>query len=134
MFGNTTFSGSASFANRLDANRESLLFVIEQYFHPKVICAERGGTCGRIGDTIRFLKRNLEREEQLMELSGYPGLADHRRDHQTALQKLEKLRATLVCSHYDNGLVFDFLERWADNHSRVFDRPFGDFLQSRAKA
>ncbi len=118
-----------SYVKRMDTNRESLFFVLDQYFSPKVICADSGRSCLRIRDTIRFLKRNLEQEERLMELSGYSGLATHKRDHMTALETLEKLNATLMCNHYDNDVVAGFIEDWADKHALAFDKPFTDFLR-----
>lgn len=106
-----------------------LKFVIERYFHPKVICAEEGGSCGRLENTILLLSRNLEREERMMEEAGYPDLASHKKEHETILRNLETLRRTLSCGSYDNDLVFEFVSEWAENHAQEFDAPFGVFLR-----
>lgn len=133
MFANENVIGPETHAKTLDANHDSLLYVLDQYFHPQVICAEPNDRCGRIGDTITFLQRNLQREEALMQLSGYPDAEAHIRDHESALRKLEQLEATLVCSHYDNGLVASFIESWADDHATTFDKSFSEFLKAHPK-
>jgi len=113
----------------IDASREYLSFVLDQMFHPQVICADPGGTCSRIEDTIRFIRRNLEREERLMAATGYPALAAHKAEHGKLLRKLERMKLTLVCGSYDNTLVFDSVVDWTKRHATAFDKPFGDFLR-----
>jgi len=113
----------------IDASRESLAYVLEQLFHPHVICADPGGTCSRIEDTIRFLARNLEREERLMAAAGYPGLTVHRAEHEKLLRKLERMKLSLVCGSYDNTVVFDSVVDWTKRHAADHDKPFGDFLR-----
>jgi len=125
------FSSAETNFKSIAENKKSLKFVIERYFHPKVICVDQGGTCARLEDTILFLSRNLKREELLMEKTGYPDSNVHVREHETILSKLEALRRTLVCGGYDNELVFDFINEWVDRHTKVFDKPFEDFLQDR---
>ncbi len=112
-------------------SRKCLTFVIERYFHPKVICAEQGGTCERLENTILLLSRNLKREEQLMEQSGYPGLIAHVKAHDTILRNLETLRRTFVCGNYNNNLVLDFITEWAEDHTRTFDNPYGEYLKEQ---
>lgn len=117
--------------NSIIEGQKCLTFVIERYFHPKVICADQGGSCERLENTILLLSRNLKREEQLMEKAGYPGLAIHKREHETILRNLETLRRTLVCGSYDNDLVFDFIMDWSENHAKYFDSVFGEFLKKQ---
>ncbi len=127
-----TVSSPHVYARGLDANRDSLLFLLDKLFHPQVMCAEPGGSCARIDDTIRFLKRNLTREERLMDLVRYPDAAAHKRDHQQVLRRLESMQRTLICGLYDNTQVAGFLDAWAERHAIDFDKPFGDFLYAHA--
>lgn len=112
-------------------SRKCLIFVVERYFHPKVICAEPGGSCQRLENTILLLSRNLAREEQIMEETGYPGLDAHKKEHETILRNLETLRRTLICGCYDNELVFEFVMEWAENHAREYDRSFDEYLNGQ---
>ncbi len=131
MFQTNHSSDDNDAVRTIDASRESLIFVLDQLFHPKVICADPGGTCSRIEDAIRFLSRNLEREERMMATAGYPGFAAHKREHKKLLRKLKKMKRTLVCGSYDNALVFDVVTEWTKNHTDAFDKPFGDFVRER---
>ena len=131
MYEETVCSDREAIVKGMGACRESLHFLLDRYFHPQTICANPGERCQRIDDTIRFLTRNLGREERLMMLSEYADAAAHKRDHKMALQKLEELRDTLICGHYENTQIADFLENWVDDHAVAFDKPFEDFLRAR---
>ncbi len=129
MFATNAPSAIDTGVKAIDASRECLSFVLGRLFHPQVICARPGGVCSRIEDTVRFLVRNLEREEHLMTRSGYPGFAAHRREHGKLLENLNDMEHRLVCGEYDNALVADFLSEWTNDHAAAFDKPFGDFLR-----
>lgn len=131
MFGNTHFSNVNTGVSSLDESRQCLQFVLDRLFHPQVICADQGGVCARIKDTIRLLARNLEREERLMLESGYSGFAVHKREHEKLLIKLANMEHTLICGDYDNRQVSEFLTDWMNHHVAAFDKPFGDFLRAR---
>lgn len=117
-------------AQFIDASRKSLNYVLCELFHPKMMCADPGGSCTRIADTVRFISRNLEREERLME-TGYPGYAAHKRAHGILLRKLDRMKRDFVCGAYDNALVAESLTRWTRSHNAAFDRPLADFLRER---
>lgn len=131
MFRNTHFSNIDIGIGSLDASRQCLQFVLDRLFHPRVMCADQGGSCARIKDTIRLLARNLEREEQLMLESRYPCFAVHKREHERVLLKLAKMERTLICGDYDNHQISEFLTGWMNHHVADFDKPFGDFFHAR---
>jgi hemerythrin-like metal-binding protein len=131
MFETSRPIGASTGVRLIDANWESLAFLLDQLFHPSVICAGSRKLCPRIEDTIRFLTRNLEREERLMGEAAYPGFAAHKREHDILRQKLVQMKSTLICSQYDNALVSRFLRDWTKNHTQTFDKPLGDFLRER---
>jgi len=108
---------------------ESLSYLTAKFFEPHVICAKPGGTCNRIVDTIRFLKRNFNREEQVMDVIDYPEAFRHKEDHRYLLRKLTILKRRLVCSGYDNAVLFDMLRDWQNAHISRFDEPLGRFLR-----
>ncbi len=120
MFRTHHFSNADDEFKAIDVSLDCLVFVLRQLFHPQMICADPGGTCSRIEDTIRFITRNLDREEQLMAAAGYPALAAHKREHEKLLQKLERMKRTLVCGNYDNTDVFDFVMDWTKRHAAAF--------------
>lgn len=115
----------------IDESRECFVFLLDQMFHPQVVCADLGGNCTRIGDMMNYLTRSLEREERLMAAAGYPGLSVHKRDHAKVLQILNGMKRTLICGGYDNTLVSDILRNWSKGHDETFDKDFVDFLHER---
>jgi hypothetical protein len=129
MTSHSTHSAGTSFGeSELRSVMESLLYLTEKFFESRVICADPGGTCNRIADTIHFLRRNFQREEQMMDVVGYPEAAPHKKEHKDLLRKLIKLKRTLVCSGYDNAMLFDLITDWKMNHVPRFDEPFGRYL------
>jgi len=122
------------FVRGIEARRESLLFILDEYFHPQVICADPGGPCTRIEDTIQFLIRNLKWEEWQMEQAGYPDTRAHKKDHEQILLRLQRMKNSFLCSRYDNRQVAQLIESWADQHSLAFDKPFEDFVIKRTTA
>lgn len=116
----------------LDVGHECLMFIVEQFYHPSVICHEgEDAPCRRIGETIRFVRRLLEREERLMTESGYAEASAHIEDHREFLARLEALHSELSCSRYDNRAVDTLLRDWSREHVERFDRHFAAWLESR---
>ena len=129
MFKINRFTFAANGARTITVSHEYMSVVLDNLFHPRVICAEPGGTCSRMEEAIRILGRHLEREERLMATAGFSEFAAHKREHANLLRKLEKMKRTLVCGSYDNAFVYGEITEWMDAHAGTFDRPFGDFLR-----
>lgn len=129
MHGTINAAGFNAAARAIESNQENLLFVLDRLFHPSVMCAESSGTCSRIEDTVRFLARNLEREERLMAEIDYPELVAHKREHETLLRDLGNMKGTLICGVYDNAVLFNFLTKWSEEHIATYDKPFCEFLR-----
>lgn len=121
-----------SFVPGLEARQESLIFLLNEYFHPQVICSKQSGACSRIEDTLRFLSRNMMWEEQQMDLTDFPDALAHKRDHDRILNRLRDMNDSMVCSRYDNGLVAQHIKTWAKIHADEFDKPFSNFLNGWA--
>ncbi len=130
MISHSTQEAGASFGeNDLRSVMESLLYLTGKFFESRVICANPGGTCDRIVDTIRFLERNFEREERVMEFICYPEAVYHKKSHEDLLRKLAELKRTLICSGYDNAMLFGLIVDWQKDHIPRFDEPLGKYLR-----
>lgn len=129
----STQSSSDTYESGIKVRHECLLYVLDEYFHPRVICSDHGSSCSRIEDTMRFLGRNLMWEEENMDVSDYPDVLAHKRDHEHILRQLRAMKDTLECSRYDNSHVANLIKKWARDHADNFDRPFANFLQQRTK-
>lgn len=130
MSGTHHYSNVVTGIASVDTSHQCLQFVLDRLFHPQVMCADQGGVCARIKDTIRFVTRSFDNEERLMLESGYPDFVPHRREHEKLLRSLTEMECTLVCGDYDNRRVFAFLTKWTNRHAAAFDKPFGNFLRA----
>jgi hemerythrin len=79
-----------------------------------------------------FSLRHFKAEEELLELHGYPGLAEHRQAHQTILKQL----ADIQTDFNENTVtiqqnVMQFLLDWLINHTKSVDKQYGPFLNSK---
>ena len=130
MMSHSTRSAGTSFGeNELRSAMESLSYLTAKFFESRVICANPGGTCNRITDTIRFLRRNFEREERMMDVVDCPEAVSHKKEHKDLLRRLTRMQRTLVCSGYDNAMLFDLITDWQKNHIPRFDEPLGKHLR-----
>lgn len=105
----------------IDANKECLHFLTKQFFDPAVICMEGETSCPRLNETLRFIERNFEREEYLIRASGYEAFDEHRKDHQSLILTIKKIKEKYGCSEYDNSLVVSEINEWLTRHTTEFD-------------
>lgn len=118
--------------SELRSTMECLSYLTAKFFESQVTCAHPGGACSRIGDTIRFLERNFEREERTMIVVGYPEAVRHAKQHQDLLRRLTKMKHALVCSGYDNTMLFELITDWQKSHIPRFDEPLARYLRDFA--
>jgi hemerythrin len=75
---------------------------------------------------IEFTRMHFWSEEQLMEQTGYPGLAEHRAEHHTMLAQI--LQSTHRVQ-YGEGVkmrpLLRFLREWFTEHIEGLDREYG---------
>jgi hemerythrin-like metal-binding protein/PAS domain S-box-containing protein len=71
-----------------------------------------------------YTAHHFKREEQIMELCGYPGLANHRQVHRLLLKQFAEKR-----QHYQKGILSEaallvFLNSWLLDHIKTMDRAY----------
>ncbi|MGE5477711.1 MAG: hypothetical protein ACM3Q1_13715 [Bacteroidales bacterium] len=120
----------------IDADTESLCFLIARVFEPLVECRRRYGDCDhlqctRIAAIATFLARSFHRQEELMGRAEYPLAADHLADHEVLRDQLAAMRDAGVCADRDRTVVREALTRWMTRHNRVCDRPLANWAVTR---
>ena len=78
---------------------------------------------------IEFTRMHFLSEEKLMEQYGFPGLAEHRAEHQRLLAQLQKFITRL--QHHEDVHMDDFLcflHDWFINHVASLDQQYGPWL------
>lgn len=83
-------------------------------------------------ELIAYTKYHFGEEERLMEQYGFPGLAEHRFEHEVLTR-----RVLLFKESYDKGRVsliptslLAFLQDWLKRHILVTDKKYSEFLNS----
>jgi len=81
---------------------------------------------------IEFTRMHFSSEESLMERAGFPGLAEHRAQHQCMLARMLNSAHRL---QYGNGIemssFLSFLRDWYVDHSSGLDQQYGPWLNDR---
>jgi hemerythrin len=81
---------------------------------------------------IEFTRMHFTSEEQLLEQSAYPGLAQHRAAHQHLLSQIEEM--ALRTQHNDElhmRSLLVFLRDWYMSHIEDLDSKYGAWLNPR---
>jgi len=81
---------------------------------------------------IEFTRMHFWSEEQLMEQSAFPGLAEHRSEHHGMLaQMIQSAHRVQYGEGAQMRPLVDFLCKWFDEHIESLDRHYGLWLNER---
>jgi hemerythrin-like metal-binding protein len=92
---------------------------------------------GILGQLIMRTKAHFIAEERMLDRHGYPGLTQHKAEHDRLLILAETLKARFaeaddddVAAHQLISETGEFMRHWLLDHIRVNDRPYRPFLRS----
>ncbi|HEY1985273.1 MAG TPA: hemerythrin family protein [Terracidiphilus sp.] len=78
---------------------------------------------------IEFTRMHFSSEESLLEQSGYPEMAEHRRAHQHLLHQIEETaHLTQVNDELHTRSLLLFLRDWYTGHVETLDNQYGAWL------
>jgi len=72
----------------------------------------------------------FKREETMMELCGYPGLANHRQVHRLLLKQFGEKRQHYQKGILTEGAVLVFLKSWLVDHIKTMDRAYAPYCDA----
>lgn len=108
-------------------------------FDSLLSACKQGRGIGELKTLLGFLDEyvvaHFSDEERLQQLHRYPGLAEHRRQHESFIARLKALKDEIST---DGVAVHNVIEtnnlllNWLVNHISVVDRELGKFLQTAA--
>ena len=85
-----------------------------------------------ISDLMSYTRYHFSFEEKLMVIAAYPGLQDHRKEHQALVAELEGYSVQLCNGQTLVSIkLLGFLKHWLAHHITEVDRQFGDFEVAR---
>ena len=112
-------------------DRQHLEFVkIINDFHGEIVSDHGVEVLENVFDSLfDYARLHFRDEEILMRKHNYPGLADHKSEHQLLLEELEKqTNACLGVDHPHPEIVLQFLRKWLIEHVNDLDVEMGKFL------
>jgi hemerythrin len=81
---------------------------------------------------IEFTRMHFASEERLMEQTGFPGLPEHRAEHQRLLtQILQSAHRLQYGEGVEMGSMLGFLRDWLIEHIEGLDQRYGPWLNER---
>lgn len=116
-----------------DSDHKTLVRMLND-LHDAVVAARSEAVLGKIlRGLVAYTKTHFAREEQYMEKHGYPGLAEHRKQHVALTQQV-----LAVQQKYESGEttvlgmeVMGFLKDWLVKHIQGTDSGYSEFLRAR---
>ncbi|WP_207062384.1 bacteriohemerythrin [Motiliproteus sp. SC1-56] len=84
---------------------------------------------GTLNELIDYTQRHFRDEEALMERVGYPGLAEHKAQHDTLIEKVEDMMEEFMEGEPVLTIeVLIFLKEWLTTHIAQEDARIGAFI------
>jgi hemerythrin len=132
----TTFGWKASYSvqnTTMDAQHKKLISILDD-LHRAIESGQKTSLLDRtFQDLIAYTKYHFKTEELLMEQQQYPGMADHKFEHQVLTRRVELFKQS-----YEAGKValipmslLIFLQEWLTKHILGTDKKLGEYLRLR---
>ena len=78
-----------------------------------------------------YAERHFDREEDLMQRTGYPRLAEHRLEHRRLLMEVRLLKSRFIADDMDPAKVAKLMVDWVVLHIQRMDQAYREHLNAR---
>ncbi|NTW98686.1 MAG: hemerythrin family protein [Geobacteraceae bacterium] len=100
--------------------------------------AVKSGNCPEaVGEVIRklitYVTEHFSEEERLMLSCNFPGLADHRKEHDQFVSRLHEIQVDFIDGHEMGASVLDFMVDWLVCHIKGTDQSYSRFIHQQAE-
>ena len=117
----------------LDDDHKKLFDMVNQ-LHDGILEGRRHEVMGKVLEQlVLYTQMHFKREETFMESTSFPGLAEHKKQHEDLVQKAAELLA-----RYQQGAsamlsleTMRFLKDWLSVHIQGSDKKYGPHLNSK---
>ena len=86
-----------------------------------------------IWNLITYVTEHFSEEERLMLSCNYPGLADHRKEHDQFVSRLREIQVSYINGHEMGESVLDFMVDWLVCHIKGTDQGYSRFIHQQAE-
>lgn len=85
-----------------------------------------------LNQLMDYTMEHFSFEEALMREHGYPGYAEHKKNHSTTAEQLFEFDLRLLADNPSESRAFvQFLQDWLQNHIKVVDIELAAYLKSK---
>jgi hemerythrin len=119
----------------IDEQHKGLFDLVNRLFYSMQAAASDKKIRQVLAELIRYTMTHFAAEEAAMEAYGYPGLNEHRQEHEKlTAQVLEFIERYHTGHAKISSSLLDFLQNWLTGHILGSDHDFAQFLFSRGFA
>lgn len=80
---------------------------------------------------ITYVTEHFSEEERLMLSCNFPGLADHRKEHDQFVSRLREIQVDFIDGHEMGLSILDFMVDWLVCHIKGTDQRYSRFIQEQ---
>lgn len=113
----------------IDSEHRALFGIAERLYDDMGTGVGKDGLAGLFARLAAYARFHFENEEALMRRTGFPGYADHRREHEKFSATVSSLERLLETGSVDlPGSLVEFLQSWLGQHVGGSDRRMAEYL------
>jgi hemerythrin len=116
----------------VDADHKHLLDLLNGFHEAYRAGKGKEEILGLLRELIKYAEEHFQREERLMDQSGYLDLLEHQIVHEELVTKVFELHEKYASGDaHISDEVMEFLRLWLVEHILHMDKKFGDWYQQR---
>ncbi|HYI70934.1 MAG TPA: bacteriohemerythrin [Skermanella sp.] len=119
----------------IDRHHKELIDQLNHFFGSMMYGDGAAGAVDAIAMLVGSMSEHFADEEGQMTRMGYPGAADHIRDHAGFIQRFDRLRSDVDAGKPDAAnALFEHLADWTKSHILAYDKKVAEYAISRKAA
>jgi methyl-accepting chemotaxis protein len=119
----------------IDRHHKELIDQLNHFFGSMMYGDGAAGAVDAIAMLVGSMSEHFADEERQMTRMGYPGAADHIRDHAGFIQRFDRLRSDVDAGKPDAAnALFEHLADWTKAHILAYDKKVAEYAISRKAA
>ncbi|MCR4316614.1 MAG: bacteriohemerythrin [Planctomycetes bacterium] len=116
----------------IDEHHRELFNLAENFFGTLSDGSDREKIALSIDTLIEYANSHFRKEEKLMEIEGFPDLAEHKVVHASLREEAAEFRSRILRNEaLEDEIALDFFRNWLVNHNFGHDRKFAEFMKSK---
>ncbi len=120
--------------DEIDEQHHSLIDLINRIWQAIADHADIAVIVELTGELEKYTVAHFTAEEEFMRAANFPGLADHKQEHDEFVARIAKEKTQAIQSGAFSLNLLRFLRDWLINHILRSDRKYANFTQEKPSA